>query len=169
MQFLLLLVLFSLFSISSLFSFFLLFFDSLFVFAVFKICFVAKAVTFSGLLNALDGIASGEGRILFMTTNRILYLSLYLFSYLYVSLYISKSISISRLSLRALRFLWFFGFRNSFLWIEPYPNKAGTSGSQSKIRLRHHLSSSRMRFFFPPVMRFLWFYSFFKFIFGNFR
>lgn len=31
----------------------------------------AKAVTFSGLLNALDGIASGEGRILFMTTNRI--------------------------------------------------------------------------------------------------
>lgn len=33
----------------------------------------AKAVTFSGLLNALDGIASGEGRILFMTTNRIFY------------------------------------------------------------------------------------------------
>ena len=28
-------------------------------------------MTFSGLLNALDGIASGEGRILFMTTNRI--------------------------------------------------------------------------------------------------
>ena len=27
-------------------------------------------VTFSGLLNALDGVAAGEERILFMTTNR---------------------------------------------------------------------------------------------------
>lgn len=26
-------------------------------------------VTFSGLLNALDGVAAAEGRILFMTTN----------------------------------------------------------------------------------------------------
>ena len=31
-------------------------------------------LTFSGLLNALDGIASTDGRILFMTTNRILLL-----------------------------------------------------------------------------------------------
>jgi chaperone BCS1 len=28
-------------------------------------------VTFSGLLNALDGVASQEGRVLFMTTNHI--------------------------------------------------------------------------------------------------
>jgi hypothetical protein len=28
-------------------------------------------VTFSGLLNALDGVASSEGQVLFMTTNRI--------------------------------------------------------------------------------------------------
>jgi chaperone BCS1 len=28
-------------------------------------------VTFSGLLNALDGVASSEGRIIFMTTNHI--------------------------------------------------------------------------------------------------
>jgi hypothetical protein len=28
-------------------------------------------VTFSGLLNALDGVAAAEGRILFMTTNHI--------------------------------------------------------------------------------------------------
>lgn len=28
-------------------------------------------VTFSGLLNAIDGVASGEGRMLFMTTNHI--------------------------------------------------------------------------------------------------
>lgn len=28
-------------------------------------------VTFSGLLNALDGVASAEGRIVFMTTNHI--------------------------------------------------------------------------------------------------
>lgn len=28
-------------------------------------------ITFSGLLNAIDGVASSEGRILFMTTNRI--------------------------------------------------------------------------------------------------
>lgn len=38
------------------------------------ICFVAddrykSAVTFSGLLNALDGVASSEERIIFMTTN----------------------------------------------------------------------------------------------------
>src|SRR5690606_7749955 len=26
-------------------------------------------ITFSGLLNAIDGVASGEGRLLFMTTN----------------------------------------------------------------------------------------------------
>lgn len=26
-------------------------------------------ITFSGLLNALDGVAAAEGRILFMTTN----------------------------------------------------------------------------------------------------
>jgi chaperone BCS1 len=36
-------------------------------------------VTFSGLLNALDGVAAAEGRILFMTTNhpevRILFAS----------------------------------------------------------------------------------------------
>jgi len=31
----------------------------------------APSVTFSGLLNALDGVASQEGRILFMTTNHI--------------------------------------------------------------------------------------------------
>ncbi len=30
-----------------------------------------NSISFSGLLNALDGIASVEGRILFMTTNRI--------------------------------------------------------------------------------------------------
>ncbi len=29
------------------------------------------SVTFSGLLNALDGVASGESRIIFMTTNHI--------------------------------------------------------------------------------------------------
>jgi len=29
----------------------------------------ASSVTFSGLLNAIDGVASGEGRIMFMTTN----------------------------------------------------------------------------------------------------
>lgn len=28
-------------------------------------------VTFSGLLNALDGVASSEGRIIFMTTNHV--------------------------------------------------------------------------------------------------
>ena len=28
-------------------------------------------VTFSGLLNALDGVASGESRIIFMTTNHL--------------------------------------------------------------------------------------------------
>lgn len=28
-------------------------------------------VTFSGLLNAIDGVASGEGRVLFMTTNHV--------------------------------------------------------------------------------------------------
>lgn len=28
-------------------------------------------LTFSGLLNALDGVASTEGRIIFMTTNHI--------------------------------------------------------------------------------------------------
>ena len=28
-------------------------------------------VTFSGLLNALDGVASAEGRLLFMTTNHV--------------------------------------------------------------------------------------------------
>jgi chaperone BCS1 len=28
-------------------------------------------LTFSGLLNALDGVAASEGRIMFMTTNRI--------------------------------------------------------------------------------------------------
>ena len=30
-----------------------------------------SSVTFSGLLNALDGVASGEERIVFMTTNHI--------------------------------------------------------------------------------------------------
>ncbi|PRP86564.1 Protein BCS-1, isoform a [Planoprotostelium fungivorum] len=29
----------------------------------------SKSVTFSGLLNAIDGVAAGEGRILFLTTN----------------------------------------------------------------------------------------------------
>jgi chaperone BCS1 len=43
----------------------------LIIYYFYLISFLAKAVTFSGLLNALDGIASGEGRILFMTTNRI--------------------------------------------------------------------------------------------------
>ena len=28
-------------------------------------------LTFSGLLNALDGVASAEGRIVFMTTNHL--------------------------------------------------------------------------------------------------
>ena len=28
-------------------------------------------LTFSGLLNALDGVAAAEGRIVFMTTNHI--------------------------------------------------------------------------------------------------
>lgn len=32
---------------------------------------VAEAVTFSGLLNAIDGIAAAEGRILVMTTNHV--------------------------------------------------------------------------------------------------
>lgn len=32
----------------------------------------AGGVTFAGLLNAIDGVISGEGRILFMTTNRVL-------------------------------------------------------------------------------------------------
>ena len=32
---------------------------------------VSDGITFSGLLNALDGIGAAEGRILFMTTNRI--------------------------------------------------------------------------------------------------
>ena len=31
----------------------------------------ASHVTFSGLLNALDGVAAGEERILFMTTNHL--------------------------------------------------------------------------------------------------
>jgi len=31
----------------------------------------SNQVTFSGLLNALDGVAAQEGRLLFMTTNRI--------------------------------------------------------------------------------------------------
>lgn len=31
----------------------------------------AKHVTFSGLLNAIDGVAAAEGRVLFMTTNRL--------------------------------------------------------------------------------------------------
>merc|ERR1719158_2290509 len=30
-----------------------------------------RSVTFSGLLNALDGVASQEGRIYFLTTNHI--------------------------------------------------------------------------------------------------
>jgi chaperone BCS1 len=30
-----------------------------------------EAVTYSGLLNALDGIAASEGRLLFMTTNHL--------------------------------------------------------------------------------------------------
>ena len=30
---------------------------------------VGNSVTFSGLLNALDGVAAAEGRVLFMTTN----------------------------------------------------------------------------------------------------
>ena len=30
-----------------------------------------SAVTFSGFLNALDGVASGEERVLFLTTNHI--------------------------------------------------------------------------------------------------
>ena len=30
-----------------------------------------KSLTMSGLLNALDGVASTDGRILFMTTNYI--------------------------------------------------------------------------------------------------
>ncbi len=33
-----------------------------------------SGVTFSGLLNALDGVASQQGRILFMTTNHVRYL-----------------------------------------------------------------------------------------------
>src|SRR5262249_40254376 len=31
----------------------------------------ANKVTFSGLLNAIDGVAAGEGRILFATTNHL--------------------------------------------------------------------------------------------------
>lgn len=31
----------------------------------------SNQVTFSGLLNALDGVAAQEGRLLFMTTNKI--------------------------------------------------------------------------------------------------
>lgn len=30
---------------------------------------MSKSITFSGLLNALDGVRSQDGRILFMTTN----------------------------------------------------------------------------------------------------
>lgn len=33
-------------------------------------------VTFSGLLNALDGVATADGRVLFMTTNHILFIYL---------------------------------------------------------------------------------------------
>ena len=32
---------------------------------------VSKKLTFSGLLNALDGVAAQEGRIIFLTTNHI--------------------------------------------------------------------------------------------------
>lgn len=32
----------------------------------------AGGVTFAGLLNAIDGVISGEGRVLFMTTNRVM-------------------------------------------------------------------------------------------------
>lgn len=34
-------------------------------------CSYQSSVTFSGFLNALDGVASGEERIVFMTTNHI--------------------------------------------------------------------------------------------------
>jgi ATP-dependent 26S proteasome regulatory subunit len=30
---------------------------------------MSKGVTFTGLLNALDGVAATEGRVMFMTTN----------------------------------------------------------------------------------------------------
>lgn len=30
-----------------------------------------NTVTFSGLLNALDGVTASEGRVLFMTTNHL--------------------------------------------------------------------------------------------------
>ena len=32
---------------------------------------VSKELTFSGLLNALDGVGAQEGRLLFLTTNHI--------------------------------------------------------------------------------------------------
>ena len=35
------------------------------------LCSYQSAVTFSGFLNALDGVASGEERIIFMTTNHL--------------------------------------------------------------------------------------------------
>jgi chaperone BCS1 len=36
-----------------------------------EICSYQSSVTFSGFLNALDGVASGEERIIFLTTNHL--------------------------------------------------------------------------------------------------
>ena len=36
-----------------------------------KFCSYQSSVTFSGFLNALDGVASGEERVIFMTTNHV--------------------------------------------------------------------------------------------------
>ncbi len=39
-------------------------------------------VSFSGLLNAIDGVTAADGRILFMTTNHIHSISFFVFSFI---------------------------------------------------------------------------------------
>jgi chaperone BCS1 len=41
------------------------------LFAEWRNCSYQSSVTFSGFLNALDGVASGEERIIFLTTNHL--------------------------------------------------------------------------------------------------